>query len=83
MSELADEEMEKQLLYSPDFYFPLESEVGGVYSERGEEYEETEKEKFRRHALEQKIEERVDAHFPKEYDPRMKVDSRTLKINVP
>jgi hypothetical protein len=94
MSELTDEEMEKQLLYSPDFYSPLESEVGGVYSERGEESQRMEEEKFRSHALENKIEERVDAYFPVEYTAGMhegqdyefdwkgKVESRTLEINV-
>ena len=49
MDPLTDEEMEEQLLYSPDFYFPLESEPGGAFSERDDELEDTEDEKLEKH----------------------------------
>ena len=49
MDPLTDEEMEEHLLYSPDFYFPLESEPGGVFSEGSDELEDTEDERLRKH----------------------------------
>ena len=49
MDPLTDEEMEEHLLYSPDFYFPLEPVPGGVFSEGDDELEDTEDERLEKH----------------------------------
>jgi hypothetical protein len=46
MDALTDEEMGEQLLYTPDFYFPLESERGSVNSESYDDLEDSEEDKL-------------------------------------
>ena len=57
MDPLTDEEMEEHLLYSPDFYFPLESVPGGVFSEGNDELADTEDERLEKHLQEKTISE--------------------------
>jgi hypothetical protein len=46
MDALTDEQMEEQSLYTPDFYFPLESERDDVHSEGYDKLEDTEEDKL-------------------------------------
>jgi hypothetical protein len=46
MDALTDEQMEEQSLYTPDFYFPLESERDDVHSESYDDLEDSEEDKL-------------------------------------